>query len=76
MQNSNFMMNFARAARASTGIHKEPQDPGQSTSEVTTPEIYISLINKRQREHHYQNNMEQNWIRTDEYHNQWLQCQQ
>ena len=59
MQNLNFMINFARAARASTGIHKEPQDPGQSTSEVTTSEIGISLINKRQREHDYKNNMHQ-----------------
>ena len=59
MQNPNFMMNFARTARASTGIHKEPQDPGQSTNEVATPEMDISLINKRQREHEYENNMRQ-----------------
>ena len=53
------MMNFARAARASTGIHKEPQDPGQSTSEVTTPDMYFSLLNKTQREHDNENNIHQ-----------------
>ena len=55
------MIHFARAVRASTGIHKEPQDPGQSTSEVTTPEMDFSLINKRQIEHDYENNMHQIW---------------
>ena len=59
MQNPNFMMNFARTARASTGIHKEPQDPGQSISEVTTPGMDISLLTKRQREQYYENDMHQ-----------------